>query len=184
MKEIYVAIYCLPVCITVVLLIVLGLLWYCICRRYQNAVKWQKILIKTGTGAGLFLWLAVILHITIFSRQGGTLEVHRELFYQLRMYYNGGPRELLRTLWMNVLLFIPGGLLLEALWPQNRHRWGRVLLTVLSLSALSAGVEMVQYKYALGCVEADDVLCNTLGAVLGVMIHEISWNRAKCRTCK
>lgn len=55
-----------------------------------------------------------------------------------------------------------------------------MILSVLVLFALSVGIETAQYWYALGCVEADDVLCNTLGAVLGVTIHEIGqrpWRR-------
>ena len=32
---------------------------------------------------------------------------------------------------------------------------------------LSAGIEYIQYRFALGVAETDDVICNTLGTVIG-----------------
>ena len=89
--------------------------------------------------------------------------------HQLWEYFHGGDRELLRTLWMNILLFVPGGLLLSALWPDSWHK--KAVLTIVLLSALSVGIERTQFHYALGLAETDDVLCNTLGAALGGLMH-------------
>ena len=179
MQKLYVEIYRLPIGVTVALVAGLSVIWYCLCRWYRGSAQWKQTLAKLGAAAGLFLWLAVVLHMTIFSRSSGTQEAHGELFYQLKMYFNGGPKELLRTLWMNVLLFVPGGLLLAALWPDKWPRWVSIPLTVLALLALSVGVETMQYRYGLGCAEADDVLCNTLGAMLGAGIHAISLQLGK-----
>ena len=69
-----------------------------------------------------------------------------------------------RNLGLNVALFVPFGLGL-ALW----RRWGvvRVVLVAVVLSVL---VEGAQYLLPLGrAVDVDDVLLNTVGALLGAL---------------
>ena len=76
----------------------------------------------------------------------------------------GGERELLRSAFMNVLLFYPGALLLRSILPR-----GTGLLVVLGLFAATVVIEVCQFALQLGYAETDDVLHNTLGAVLGVL---------------
>ena len=113
LQKIYVTIYKLPIPLTWLMLAVGTCIWAFVCRWYRRAPKEQKLLWKFLCAAGLLMWLAVILHITIFSRPGGELIVYRDFFHHLKEYlFCNGDRELLRTLWMNTLLFIPGGLCL------------------------------------------------------------------------
>jgi glycopeptide antibiotics resistance protein len=59
----------------------------------------------------------------------------------------------------NIVFFIPFGILHPA-------RKGKgVLITALLLSAL---IEATQYIGGFGLAEIDDVICNTLGALLGL----------------
>lgn len=172
MQRLYVRIYGLSISTTVILLIILVFLWKYLAGWYLRTGLKQKRMAQLMLELAFLLWLAAVMHITVFSRSCGTTEIHWIPFYQIWEYLNGGPKELIRTLWMNILLFVPGGLLLEALWPKKWLRRGCIILTILILFVLSLGIEMIQYKYAIGCAEADDVLCNTLGTVLGVAIHE------------
>ena len=75
--------------------------------------------------------------------------------------------ELYREMLMNVFLFFPLGLTLSNALPQKWHCWARIALTTLIGCILSTGIECTQYCYALGMAEADDVICNTLGAFIG-----------------
>ena len=59
----------------------------------------------------------------------------------------------------NILFFIPYGLLFP--WKDN---WKRVFVTALVLSLL---IELSQYIFNLGWCEVDDVISNTLGAMIG-----------------
>ena len=54
-------------------------------------------------------------------------------------------------------------LILPRKWPG----WRRCILVVLVLAAMSAGIEYLQYHYALGRCEIDDVIHNTAGTLLG-----------------
>lgn len=59
----------------------------------------------------------------------------------------------------NILFFIPYGLLFP--WKDN---WKRVFVTALVLSVF---IELSQFIFNLGWCEVDDVISNTLGAMIG-----------------
>ena len=63
---------------------------------------------------------------------------------------------------MNILFFIPYGLLFP--WKDN---WKRVFVTALVLSVF---IEFSQFIFNLGWCEVDDVISNTLGAMIGYWI--------------
>lgn len=69
----------------------------------------------------------------------------------------------------NVALFLPLGYLLLLLWANQPHPVRRVATAAV---ALSAAIETAQYIFALGYTDIDDVLYNTLGAVLGAWLAQ------------
>ena len=113
----------------------------------------------------VLLITAAILYATLFSRAEGGTGLILTPFASLTAARV--QPELYREMLMNVFLFFPLGLTLSNALPQKWHRWGKIALTTLIGCALSAGIEYAQYRYALGLAEADDVICNTLGAFLG-----------------
>ena len=68
----------------------------------------------------------------------------------------------------NLAWFMPLGLLLEALWP--KRSW---VHAPLAGAALSAMVEAAQWLLGTGTPDIDDVLLNTLGALLGWFIGRL-----------
>ena len=118
--------------------------------------------------ANFVLFCAAVIAIlcaTILNRTPGNYELILTPFAALSAARQ--QPELYRAMLMNVFLFFPLGLTLSNALPQKWHRWGRIILTTLVGCALSAGIEYVQYRYALGLAETDDVICNTLGAFIG-----------------
>ena len=113
----------------------------------------------------VLLMTAAILYATLFSRAEGGTGLILAPFASLTAARV--QPELYREMLMNVFLFFPLGLTLSNALPRKWHRWLRIILSTLVGCALSAGIEYVQYRYALGMAEADDVICNTLGAFLG-----------------
>ena len=84
-----------------------------------------------------------------------------ELFWALRTWVAGGytvKEEAVQYI-QNILFFIPYGLLFP--WKDN---WKRVFVTALVLSVF---IELSQFIFNLGWCEVDDVISNTLGAMIG-----------------
>ncbi|QGU08653.1 VanZ like family protein [Corynebacterium occultum] len=68
----------------------------------------------------------------------------------------------------NTALFIPLGFLLHLLL---RHRVNYPILTVfLSAAAVSLGIEVTQFLFALGYSDVDDLLTNSLGGLGGALL--------------
>ena len=119
-------------------------------------------------GTALVSLLCVIAYSTILARDGGELLQHNFVpFHSYREVQNGGNIEIYRSNFMNVVFFYPAGLLATSLLPKKWPGWCRFILVVLALTAVSVGIEFLQYRYALGRCEIDDVIHNALGALLG-----------------
>lgn len=108
---------------------------------------------------------AVVLYITLLTRTPGDYEVVLTPFAALAAARQ--QPELYREMLMNVFLFFPFGLTLSNALPRRWNHWRRIGVTTLVGCLLSAGIEYAQYRFCLGMAETDDVLCNTLGALLG-----------------
>lgn len=113
----------------------------------------------------LALSVLAIMHNTILSRTPGEYAVHPVPFTSLAAARH--MPELYREMLMNAFLFFPMGLALASVLPRRWPRWVRVMLTTMAGLLLSAGIEYAQYRFALGVAETDDVICNTLGTLLG-----------------
>lgn len=120
----------------------------------------------------LAVWLGAVLRLTLLSRspelfsQGHTL---RPFASYLRFFREGDP-ELLRSDFMNILMFYPVGMLLIQLLPRRWSLRRRLLVTVAAACLTSAAIELTQYFASLGQLETDDLLHNTLGAFLGAFL--------------
>ena len=155
--------YCLDMPDVALLVLALTVL-FLLMRKWLTDKHWWKWL----TGAALISLLCAIVYSTIFARDGGDLLQHNFVpFHSYREVRNGGNIEIYRSNFMNVVFFYPAGLLAASLLPRKWHGWCRCLLIVLALTAMSAGIEFLQYQFALGRCEIDDVIHNTLGALLG-----------------
>ena len=141
------------------MLLSLLLLWPVLCQRVGER---RRVLFNTALACAAAF---IILYATILTRSAGVPEVILTPFVSLTAARQ--QPEFYREMLMNVFLFFPLGLTLSNALPRKWHRWGRIILTTLIGCVLSAGIEYAQYRYALGLAEADDVICNTLGAFLG-----------------
>ena len=101
---------------------------------------------------------------------GRTLALYWRLLRHSRRYF---------VLWAafnlagNVVMFVPLGALLPAVFPKLRRFWK----TGLSSLLLIAGVETVQLLTLLGSCDVDDLLLNLLGVVLGYGIFRIFYKK-------
>lgn len=87
-------------------------------------------------------------------------------FLSYYKYFRGESTEALIMNRANILLFIPYGLFFYDLLKNKK----RVIWFVIFAFTFSVLLEMLQYVLALGTVEIDDIIHNTLGAYVGYLL--------------
>ena len=150
------------------LLIFLGSAAFLVLRkRFRSNPRW-----KWGLAAGLLLWLGAVMYLTVLLRMPGSSQatVFLPLFASYREVLQGGQKELLRSNFMNALMFYPAGLLCCGILPDKWKGAVKIPCIGVAAFALSAGIEWIQYSQCLGLAEWDDVFHNTLGAALAAGI--------------
>ena len=76
----------------------------------------------------------------------------------------------------NIAIFIPFGLLLPIV---QKDMSKKIILYGLITSAL---IEIIQYVFALGSSDIDDLMLNTLGTVIGYLLYKIIHKKARADT--
>ena len=102
-------------------------------------------------------YIAAVLWITLFSRIGDGYRGFLLPFHSYKLILAGEWRPLLENIG-NVVLFIPLGVALKWSGAKDVKKAG-LLASLL--------IEVLQFTFALGTFECDDLIHNTLGAVIG-----------------
>lgn len=157
------------------LVLVLGTAAFLLIRHFVPRWRWIA-------GGALTVLVPVILRTTLWRNGEGTPMHSLRLFQSYRDAVITGNVEIYRSNFMNVALFFPAGLLIAALLPRRWPRWLCCLLTVLTLAMASIAIEYLQYSYSLGRCEADDVMHNTLGALLGSLCGILEFQKCSRQT--
>ena len=172
--------YCLSITDAVLLVIVVSAVYLIFRQWLENKRFWRPVI------ALLFLaWLAVIAVATLTDRTPGIIPAEPELipFHSYRAVIAGENKEILRSNFMNVVLFYPAGLFACELLPKSWSQAKRIILVAVLFALVSAGIEFCQYHFALGQAEVDDVIHNALGAHIGALISTIplKWKPGKLK---
>lgn len=170
MKKLLWLIYIQPLHRIVICTILLVVLWGYLGKK-EKKKRWWKIL-NSAAFAGIAM---AIFYMTIYTRENGTKEAILSPFYTFREAKI--QPELYRTMLMNVALFVPIGLSLPFALQKIKYP---LIVTIVVAFLLSTCIEAVQYVYTLGQCEVDDVIMNTLGAVIGSLAYIISGRRENC----
>lgn len=145
------------------LLVILGTAVYlCIMPRF---LSWQRYCqISIGLA---FCSLGLIVGMTLFTRNSVSVSPALLPFHSYLEAVTTGNVEIYRSNLMNALLFYPFGLFLGAAMQSDRKK---LVLALLFAAVLSLEIEVCQFCFQLGNPEVDDVLHNTLGACMGLML--------------
>ena len=143
---IFVNIYVARPWVVVILALAAVLIWGLLGRIVPRRI-WKPV-----CGAAALLATVLVLWLTVWNRTPS--EEH--VFTWAAAYTN----EFFREMFMNAVLYVPFGLAACGL----NGPWG-----VLAGFLLSAGVEVWQYATGAGLAQGTDVLCNTLGAAVGML---------------
>ncbi len=142
------------------MIIFAGFLWFFIKNRRTN--NYKAILI-------FGIYLIVIFYLTIFMRAEGNMTasvIKMDAFCNLRLAISEGSLAPLEHEIMNVFLFLPLGGLIPLL---NLEKCKNISMAVLCGMMVSTGIETVQLVAHLGECDINDIISNTLGALLGYL---------------
>lgn len=116
----------------------------------------------------LSLNISFIFVMTLFGRaMSGTKRLALVPFVSYFYVLETGDSEILLQIIMNIVMYIPLGYLLPyscGLLAKKRN----VILMVIVGSSL---IEFIQYICGMGLFELDDILNNTFGAIIGVLLY-------------
>lgn len=116
------------------------------------------------------LYLLMMSYVTIFSRQGRVQTDILLSFDSIEEAINRHSLEPLQHLWLNVVLFVPLGTLFAAIDPPRLARISIILPLGMLLTTL---VETIQLLLHLGQCDLEDLVANTLGACLGLLVFRL-----------
>ena len=155
-------IYCMPISHTVITLILACCLWRVICSK----IKKEQVNGWRIFNFVLFvIWMICVIYMTIFTRNNEVDEINLIPFHSIIDVLNGENVEFLRVSWMNCLLFVPGSMWLH--YSFSKQNLKKCIFQIAFFVLLSMCIEFVQGYFKLGVVEVDDVIHNTLGAIIG-----------------
>ena len=162
--------YILPINKVLGIIAILIMIWIILrMLRKSKCSIWKYFNILLHVLSVLF-----IIRMTLLGRKVGIRELEFIPFYTLTtISYNN---EAIRTLLMNIILFVPFGLTAPYMIGEkikNEYlKWG---ICILSAGVLSILIESLQYCLGVGRAEIDDVICNTLGGGLGVLADVVGF---------
>lgn len=133
------------------------------------------------SGACLFgIYIVGLIYYLFFAEsygrglEGAVYDYNIYPFREIRRYLTYwqvlGLRSVFLNLAGNVIGFVPFGALLPLMSRSVRRVW-KVTLLGFEISAL---IEISQLIFGVGCFDVDDMILNTLGALLGYIIFYIS----------
>ena len=146
-------------------------------KRFSHRVWWKFLMAVCLIGAACF-----VAATTVYTRTPGSVQGTLNLtpFHAYYLYFSGQQSEAMRSCLMNMILFVPLGLFAGELLPKKWALWKRVLLITAIGCAFSIFIEYQQYALQCGEAEVDDVINNTIGALVGsICVPAISqlWER-------
>ena len=112
----------------------------------------------------IMLYIACILFITLFSRAAYLVRRIEVIPFWSVLQWIGGSTSNGRSILLNILLLIPLGYLLAG---QCKRKWKSVVLCF----CVSLLVELLQFLTLHGIADVDDLIFNTMGGALGVLVY-------------
>lgn len=74
----------------------------------------------------------------------------------------------LKNVFGNIILFIPLGIYLQLF---TKHK--KILANLLGVFVISLSFEVVQYIFAIGASDIDDILLNCMGGLIGILLYKL-----------
>ena len=144
-----------------------AVVYFWCCKRNIRREKSGRERISVAASVCFYMYLAVLLVITFFSRESGSeFGVDLELFSTFRINKRNTAYVI-----ENILLFIPFGYVCPWYLKSLRGFWrcaGSGFLTTLL-------IETLQLVTGRGIFQIDDILTNLIGSIIGYLFFILLW---------
>ena len=141
---------------------------FCVANRFT---------MKNGSVLLFLVYFAAVLYLTIFMRIGTEdTSVVTVPFDDLMNAIQTRNPELVQHMVLNVLMFVPFGYLIPAMNPKHLRKCSFSFLGGIMCSTVIEGLQMV---FSLGQSDIDDIIANSIGAVLGYLCARFVWQFQK-----
>ena len=131
-------------------------------KHYREISKGMLVL--------FLLYLLMISYVTVFSRRGRVQTDILLKFDSVEEALRRHSLEPLQHLWLNIAMFVPVGILFPAICPQRLNKLSCVLPLGMLLTTL---IETTQLMLRIGQCDLEDMIANTLGACVGLLIFRL-----------
>ena len=140
--------------------------------KSQGAQKFFKVLwlcLLIAYAAGL-IWMALVNRTAGESHHYINLDLFSSYIHTVKVY---NTFDVFKQIVDNILVFIPLGILLPAAYGA-KHEMKNYVFVVFAGLFVSLVIEVLQYVFAIGFTEADDVINNTWGSMIGCGIYALT----------
>lgn len=111
----------------------------------------------------LIPYIALLFVTTVITRTArSTAQYEFTPFWTLEAYFSGTSYDVIQQVAANIIMFFPVGILFPPLVKKK---------TILYGFLISCFIELCQLILHRGLCEVDDIICNTIGVVLGYAIY-------------
>lgn len=141
----------------------LGLVVFIAWKGFRTGLRYSAVLL-------LVEYIFLLFCSTVFFRTTGDKRQ-----YDFHPFWSYNRPDLLVENIMNVIVFIPIGMILGSLL-RGKGSW---LVALLIGCSISVTVEALQFWFIKGFSEVDDVMHNTLGCFIGWFLVKGSWLMVK-----
>lgn len=126
--------------------------------------------IRYSMGVLLIEYIGLLYCSTVFYRiTSKSVQYDYMPFWSYQAYFDGREPNALIENMMNILVFVPIGLLLGCLIKNKTF----VRVAIVG-ACISIGIELLQLIFKKGFSELDDVMHNTLGCMIGFWMYRIA----------
>ena len=129
----------------------------------------------------LLVYLVILTSATLLSRENVSSVIILLQFDALKQYVQHGDHATLSHLLLNIMMFVPLGLLLPLALPFSPTKLLDVLSSGLLLTTIIEGGQLL---WQLGQVDVEDLAANIAGAVIGYALYILLSHGQKQRTDK
>ena len=123
-----------------------------------------RISLRTMIKVSLIVYILLLTWIIVFKFRLRIADLRYIRSINLIPFKSNGTVNEMRETFINIMLFIPFGMYLEYLFR------GRRFLNITIITLISLCYEVLQYIFHIGVSDITDIIMNTLGGIIGIIL--------------